>query len=177
MPECSLRFLRSPTTERNQLPEPVIEPAKMNQRRTFLQVLGGAAAGFGLSAIGCGSTLSDSSAVVGDVKGGLARDVPLNSLNPAAAGSVAIGRDASGLYALTTICTHQGCDIGQSGTISASGLTCGCHGSRFDANGAVLSGPASQPLDHYAVAIEADGTYVIHVGSVVPSDQRTPVPA
>ena len=46
--------------------------------------------------------------------------------------------------ALSTICTHQGCeaDVVNNGTM----VLCPCHESRFDKNGNVLDGPAETPL-------------------------------
>ena len=87
---------------------------------------------------------------------------------------VALGRDAGGLYALSTICTHAGCDISYNGSISTSGLFCGCHGSQFSPNGDPISGPARSPLTHYAVAVDAAGAISINTGSVVAESTRTP---
>ena len=47
-------------------------------------------------------------------------------------------------------CTHQGCTV----RASADGLACPCHGSAFDpATGAVLQGPADEPLAPVGVAV------------------------
>ncbi len=54
--------------------------------------------------------------------------------------------------ALTSICTHTGCDNAWS--FSGAILTCGCHGSRFDTSGNVLNGPANAPLASFEVALE-----------------------
>lgn len=53
-------------------------------------------------------------------------------------------RDASGkLTAMSAVCTHAGCQVDYQG----GELVCPCHGSVFSARtGAVLQGPASQPL-------------------------------
>jgi thiosulfate dehydrogenase (quinone) large subunit len=53
-------------------------------------------------------------------------------------------RDQSGkLTALSAVCTHAGCQVDYQG----GQLVCPCHGSVFDARtGAVVQGPASQPL-------------------------------
>lgn len=55
---------------------------------------------------------------------------------------------ATTFLALSTVCTHQGCDadVVDNGTI----VSCSCHGSRFDKNGNVLNGPAEQPLPQLA---------------------------
>jgi cytochrome b6-f complex iron-sulfur subunit len=56
--------------------------------------------------------------------------------------------NVSGSYvALTSVCTHSGCD--KNWTFGNSRFTCTCHGSVFDPSGAVLQGPATQPLTQY----------------------------
>lgn len=50
----------------------------------------------------------------------------------------------SGFSSLTSICTHSGCD--RQWSLSSNEFVCGCHGSRFTTSGAVVQGPASQPL-------------------------------
>jgi len=106
---------------------------------------------FGLVSAGNASALA-----VGDVK-----------VVPGA--SAAIARDAQGVYAMTLVCTHEGCDISQNGSVTSSTITCDCHGSRFDANGNVIVGPAQSPLQHYAVTADASGNLTI--------DGNTPVSA
>lgn len=64
--------------------------------------------------------------------------------------AVAACRDADGcLYALSPTCTHLGCTV-QWNDAEAS-WDCPCHGSRFAVDGAVLDGPAVQPLERYEV--------------------------
>jgi Rieske Fe-S protein len=86
---------------------------------------------------------------------------------------VAVGRDANGLYAMTMVCTHQGCTLNQ--PTAAGQLTCPCHGSRFDRNGAVVNGPATQPLEHYGVEIDAAGNVIVHTNIRATAAARTPV--
>ncbi len=82
-----------------------------------------------------------------------------------------LGRDKDGVYAMTNTCTHQGCDVSPSG----NAISCPCHGSRFNANGAVLAGPASSPLVHFAVSLDADGNLTVHGQTRVSADVRTAV--
>jgi Rieske Fe-S protein len=112
---------------------------------------------------------------VGDVPAGTVAELPVGSLNVVGTEPVCIGRDAGGVYAMTLTCTHAGCDIGQHGTVSPRGLFCGCHGSQFDANGNVVQGPATQPLDHFAVTVDASGNLTIHGGQIADASQRLAV--
>jgi nitrite reductase/ring-hydroxylating ferredoxin subunit len=86
-----------------------------------------------------------------------------------------IGHDAGGLYAMSSTCTHQGCPLDVPISDVAQGMTCGCHGSRFDRNGAVVNGPAQAPLQHYQVDLAADGTVTIQGNKPVASSVRTMV--
>jgi cytochrome b6-f complex iron-sulfur subunit len=130
----------------------------MIPRRTFLGLVGCAAA-----ASGC-SMGAATPADVGDVAAGSASALSVGSLIAVAGAPVCVGRDANGVYAMTLICTHQGCDIGQQGSVSGQGLYCACHGSRFDANGSVVGGPAPSPLAHFAVSADAAGDLTAHTG-------------
>lgn len=59
--------------------------------------------------------------------------------------------------ALTSVCTHSGCD--RNWTFGSSRFTCTCHGSVFDSNGRVLQGPAASPLTQFATQI--NGTTLV----------------
>jgi len=52
-----------------------------------------------------------------------------------------------GLIALSTICTHKGCEV----RVLPDAFQCPCHGSEYRVDGAVVEGPASQPLQRFAV--------------------------
>jgi Rieske Fe-S protein len=55
------------------------------------------------------------------------------------------------VHAFSAVCTHQGCLVNE---VSDGKISCPCHGSVFDAStGAVVLGPASQPLPAVAVAV------------------------
>jgi nitrite reductase/ring-hydroxylating ferredoxin subunit len=106
-------------------------------------------------------------AQVGDIQAGNVDQLPVGSLVVVGTEAVCIGRDTGGIYAMTLTCTHAGCDIGETGSVSPQGLFCGCHGSEFDANGNVVRGPARQPLDHFDVTADDAGNLTIHGSQVV----------
>lgn len=141
-------------------------------RRRFL-VLAGVT--MGAAGVACGAAPGVQPASVGDVSAGNVSSLPVGSLHVVSGQPVCVGRDSGGVYAMTLTCTHAGCDIGATGDVSASGLVCGCHGSRFDANGNVVSGPATSPLEHFAVTVDQAGELTIHGGQVVDAGQRLAV--
>ncbi|MGH9365825.1 MAG: Rieske 2Fe-2S domain-containing protein [Thermoanaerobaculia bacterium] len=58
---------------------------------------------------------------------------------------VALYRDGSGnLHALNSVCPHRGCDVEWNSEEKV--WDCPCHGSRFTPEGAIIRGPAAQPL-------------------------------
>jgi cytochrome b6-f complex iron-sulfur subunit len=65
---------------------------------------------------------------------------------------------SDGFLAISLICTHLGCTVES----KPEGLVCPCHGSRFDLNGKVTHGPASQPLKRLQVEITSDGKIHVH---------------
>ncbi len=66
---------------------------------------------------------------------------------------IALCRDEGGnLHAMSSVCPHRGCDVEWNGDEKV--WDCPCHGSRFAADGAVLRGPAMQPLPPAEVPAE-----------------------
>ena len=70
---------------------------------------------------------------------------------------VAVLRQGESVYALNLVCTHLGCTV----NVTATGLVCPCHGSRFDRHGNVLEGPADRPLERYEVEAGGEGYRVL----------------
>jgi Rieske Fe-S protein len=67
-------------------------------------------------------------------------------------------KDAAGIYAMTTICTHMGCTVG----LPVGGqITCPCHGSKYDLSGGNLLGPAVSPLVHLPVTEPSPGADLV----------------
>jgi Rieske Fe-S protein len=111
-----------------------------------------------LGAVGC----DEEATLPRIMDAGNASAVTLGTLSAIEAGPAAIGKDAAGIYALSLVCTHSGCDIRSGGQVSAGEIVCGCHGSVFDAQGAVIEGPATEPLPHLTVTEDATGELTIH---------------
>ncbi len=58
---------------------------------------------------------------------------------------VAAYRDEDGkVHAVSATCTHMGCIVGWNE--AEASWDCPCHGSRFDVDGSVIEGPATEPL-------------------------------
>jgi len=64
----------------------------------------------------------------------------------------------SGFSALSLTCTHLGCTVEQ----TVDGFACPCHASRFDADGKVTHGPASQSLRALRVEVTETGNLVLY---------------
>ncbi len=63
-------------------------------------------------------------------------------------------RDPSGeLIALSKKCTHLGCSVEWNRSLET--WDCPCHGSRYDARGKVIQGPAQRDLERVQVGLEA----------------------
>jgi nitrite reductase/ring-hydroxylating ferredoxin subunit len=66
---------------------------------------------------------------------------------------ISVARVGDRLYAFDDLCTcaDQACPL-SGGLLTGATLMCQCHGSRFDVTtGAVINGPATEPLNVYDV--------------------------
>ncbi|MCS6901106.1 MAG: Rieske (2Fe-2S) protein [Myxococcales bacterium] len=142
----------------------------MENRRHVLKVLGAATLG---GFAGCNGEEGVSEAS-GPIAAGQVSDYIIGTLRALPNHPVAVGRDEDGFYAMTTICTHQQCDMRKDGSVTSNGLSCSCHGSQFDRNGVVLPGSAARTsLRHYRVGI-SDGALTVFAGEDVPASTRIP---
>jgi Rieske Fe-S protein len=146
-------------TPRKHCPGPHPEAAGLARR----EILAGGLIAIGAIACGPGVGPTD----VGALSGFAVGTWTLNGAN-----GVIIGRDATGLFAYSAFCTHEGCEVDPP---SANGIAvCQCHGSEFDGNGTVLAGPARSALEHYAVSVN-NGRVIVDASKTVPATTRTPV--
>jgi glycine/D-amino acid oxidase-like deaminating enzyme/nitrite reductase/ring-hydroxylating ferredoxin subunit len=68
--------------------------------------------------------------------------------------AVAAYRDEQGgVHAVSATCTHLGCTVRWNG--AERSWDCPCHGSRFDLDGTVLTGPAVTPLERVDVTLRS----------------------
>jgi 3-phenylpropionate/trans-cinnamate dioxygenase ferredoxin component len=69
---------------------------------------------------------------------------------------VAIANVGGAFHAFGDTCTHLQCSLAE-GELEGTVVTCPCHGSQFDVtSGAVLRGPAQEPVRSYAARVEND---------------------
>jgi cytochrome b6-f complex iron-sulfur subunit len=79
--------------------------------------------------------------------------------------SIFIVRLQEGFYALSAVCTHLGCLSAwkpETGTIA-----CPCHGTAFRRDGAVMAGPAPQPLPWLKIWLNDEGNLMVDRSTTV----------
>lgn len=73
---------------------------------------------------------------------------------------VNVANAGGNLHAFDDTCTHTGCSLAM-GKLDGTTVTCACHGSQFDVtSGAVLRGPARQPVRSRLVQVEGEDLLV-----------------
>lgn len=77
--------------------------------------------------------------------------------------------DAEGVYALSAVCTHLGCIVNRT---KEGWFDCPCHGSRFEADGRVIAGPAPRNLEWLEVWQAPNGLLYADVSKTVPAGTR-----
>jgi nitrite reductase/ring-hydroxylating ferredoxin subunit len=67
---------------------------------------------------------------------------------------IAVANVGGTLHGFDDTCTHLRCSLAE-GELEGTVVTCPCHGSQFDVTtGAVLRGPAQEPVRSYAARVE-----------------------
>lgn len=67
-------------------------------------------------------------------------------------GDAAVYNDNGNVRAMSKICTHAGCTVAWSDADRT--FNCPCHGSKFNTDGSVKTGPAEDPLESMPIEIE-----------------------
>jgi nitrite reductase/ring-hydroxylating ferredoxin subunit len=96
------------------------------------------------------------------VRVGDAKDVVANEMRvfDVAGTKVNIASVLGNLHAFDDTCPHMGCSLVE-GKLDGTTVTCPCHGSQFDVvSGAVLRGPAKQPVRSRLVQVEGEDLLV-----------------
>jgi Rieske Fe-S protein len=99
---------------------------------------------------------------------GYPQDYAVGSLTPVPEARALLLHDERGFFALSSTCTHLGCTLGT----DASPLECPCHGSRFNQQGQVTHGPASQSLCLFELSLTSDGRILLNTGATVAPEAR-----
>jgi nitrite reductase/ring-hydroxylating ferredoxin subunit len=73
---------------------------------------------------------------------------------------VAVANVGGTFHAFGNVCTHRQCPLSK-GELEETTVTCPCHGSQFDVtSGAVLQGPAQDPVASYPTRVQGDALQV-----------------
>lgn len=105
---------------------------------------------------------------VGVFEGGNVANYDVGTIMRFDAGPFFVVRDDQGLYAMSAVCTHQACTVGEN-------LICPCHASTYDINGAVTGGPADDDLQHYRLEVDANDDITVDTGAPVDASTRVAV--
>ena len=127
-------------------------------RRTLL-VAGGAGTALALAACAPGndgSSTGNAQGAATPTEVAVLSDIPVGGAIAVMfdGAQIIVSQPAAGkVVAFSAICTHQGCIV----VPEKKGLNCPCHQSLFDtATGAVLKGPATEPLPAVTVTLDGD---------------------
>jgi cytochrome b6-f complex iron-sulfur subunit len=66
---------------------------------------------------------------------------------------------SSGIYALSTVCTHLGCT--PNWLEAEQKFKCPCHGSGYYKSGVNFEGPTPRPLERFAISLADDGQILV----------------
>ncbi len=135
-------------------------PLSPFSRRTFLQFLGGVwllPAGFWLWQVARFLGYQPPTADPTMIPLGMPQSLPPL---PAAIerARIYLRQDSGGYFALDNVCTHLGCLVRSQ---PSGEFACRCHGSRFTAEGQVITGPATKPLPYLELHWDAAGQIVV----------------
>jgi Rieske Fe-S protein len=82
---------------------------------------------------------------------------------------ILVHHDQGGFAAMSLVCTHQMCLVRPA---ESSNFICPCHGSKFNQNGQVLTGPANRDLEWYKIELRNANELWVDVDNKVDSKWR-----
>ena len=97
-------------------------------------------------------------------------EYPPNSISFEEDRRLFVFNDRHGFRAMSAVCTHLRCTVGPFGPGKDATSRCPCHGSLFDKQGRVLSGPAPRSLDFFRLTESPDGRLQVDTQDIVSSD-------
>lgn len=100
---------------------------------------------------------------------GRPRDFPPGSVTFVAERRLFVFNTAEGFYVVSAVCTHLGCNVNHE---PGRGFACPCHGSTFEEDGRVRTGPAAWSLPRFAVALSRRGELIVDTRRRVGADFR-----
>jgi cytochrome b6-f complex iron-sulfur subunit len=87
-----------------------------------------------------------------------ASDYPFSKYTFIPEAKIFLYRERKGVKALSAICTHLGCTL----IHTENGFRCPCHGSCYDLEGKVTTGPAPANLAWFKLSQNWDGALIVH---------------
>lgn len=100
-------------------------------------------------------------------KAGAPEDYPDGSITFLEEERVFLVRRGNTFRCLSAVCTHLGCTVNR----AEHGYHCPCHGSTFNPDGNVESGPAPRALTWFLVTLSKDNRLLVDKGQNVRSDK------
>jgi cytochrome b6-f complex iron-sulfur subunit len=156
---------------------PAASPAARDaSRRRFVAVAGGT--GLVAGAVGLLGALLRS--VLPDVlyepprrfPVGLPGDFPPASVTFVSERRLFVFNTPEGFYAISAVCSHLGCNVNHE---PDKGFACPCHGSTFEEDGRVRTGPAAWPLPRFPMSLSRRGELIVDTRRTVGPDFRLKV--
>ncbi|MFC2080027.1 ubiquinol-cytochrome c reductase iron-sulfur subunit [Bacteroidota bacterium] len=141
------------------------------KRRDFLRRLALTLASIGGAIAGISYLRQLSPKVIGKVrrvKVGRVSDFPVDTYTFLEEHKIFVYRDHESMKAVSAVCTHLGCAIQR----TTEGFECPCHGSCYNDEGRVLSGPAPRALAWYSMEKMPDGTIIVDMDEQTTNDTK-----
>ena len=147
--------------------------ARDASRRRFVAVAGGA--GLVTGALGLLGALARS--VLPDVlyepprrfPVGRPLDFPPASVTLVSERRLFVFNTPDGFYAISAVCSHLGCNVNHE---PGKGFACPCHGSTFEEDGRVRTGPAAWPLPRFSMSLSRRGELIVDTRRTVGPEFR-----